>query len=143
PILSRMRRTLHKLWQTLGRGNSPTTAAYLEAFRRYRPGAVLAEYGPMGVAVSPACKHADTPLIVHFHGFDASVHTVLQENAQKYPDMFQQASAVIAVSRAMERKLVSLGAAPEKVRYNAYGVDCQQFWGGSPASMGPKFLAVG
>jgi glycosyltransferase involved in cell wall biosynthesis len=83
------------------------------------------------------------PLIVHFHGFDASVHSVLEEHQKTYPLMFQQASAIIAVSRAMERKLITLGAPPERVHYNPYGINCNDFLGADPSSAPPAFLSVG
>jgi colanic acid/amylovoran biosynthesis glycosyltransferase len=120
-----------------------TTTAYLKAFNTYQASAVLAEYGPTGVRTKDACVRLGLPLIVHFHGFDASVYEVLEENAESYPVMFQQASAVIAVSKAMQAKLISLGAPPEKVHYNPYGIDCERFYGARPDFADPVFLAVG
>ena len=73
-----------------------------------------------------ATERAGIPLIVHFHGYDASVNSVLEEHRETYPRMFGVASAIIAVSRAMQRKLIELGA-PEKVHYNPYGVDGDRF----------------
>lgn len=124
----------------VGREN---TASYLKAFRRHRVAAVLAEYGETGVLVAEACRRAGVPLVVHFHGYDASVRSVLEENAETYPAMFRQAAAVVAVSRAMRAKLISLGAPPEKVFYNPYGVDCALFAGAEPAAAPPLFVAVG
>jgi glycosyltransferase involved in cell wall biosynthesis len=120
-----------------------TTASYIAAFRRSRPDVVLAEYGTTGVSTMSACRQLRIPLIVHFHGYDASVHSVLAENAATYPVMFQTAAAVIAVSRAMERKLISLGASPEKLHYNPYGINCNDFSGADPSSAPPVFLSVG
>jgi glycosyltransferase involved in cell wall biosynthesis len=115
----------------------------MAAFRRSRPDVVLAEYGTTGVSTMDACLQMDIPLVVHFHGYDASVHSVLEENADTYPVMFRVAAAIIAVSRAMERKLISLGAPPEKVHYNPYGINCNNFGGADPSSAQPVFLAVG
>jgi glycosyltransferase involved in cell wall biosynthesis len=120
-----------------------TTAAYLAAFRRTRPDAVLAEYGTTGVSVMEACRQLGIPLIVHFHGYDASVRSILDEHSETYPIMFQQAAAIVAVSHAMERKLISLGATPEKVHYNPYGINCRDFGGADPSSAPPVFLGVG
>lgn len=120
-----------------------TTAAYVKAFRRHRAAAVLAEYGTTGVLVMEACRKLEIPLVVHFHGYDASVRDVLEENAETYPVMFKQAAAIIAVSRAMQRKLISLGAPAEKVFYNPCGVDCTEFDASDPASAPPVFLSVG
>jgi len=119
------------------------TSAYLKVFRRARPQAVLAEFGQSGVAVLEACRRMDVPLIVHFHGADISKHEVLRTYADAYPALFREARAIVAVSRAMQQRLISLGARPEKVHCNPYGVDCRVFSSASPASAGPVFLAVG
>lgn len=120
-----------------------TTAAYLKAFRDQKIDAVLAEYGETGVQVMGAIEQSGIPLIVHFHGYDASVNSVLEENKETYPRMFGIASGSIAVSRAMQRKLISLGAPEHKVHYNPYGVDCDRFAGADPAKAPPLFIAVG
>jgi glycosyltransferase involved in cell wall biosynthesis len=57
--------------------------------------------------------------------------------------MFREAAAIIAVSRAMQRKLVRLGAPLEKVHYNPCGIDCEEFEAGDPSAQPPIFLAVG
>jgi glycosyltransferase involved in cell wall biosynthesis len=119
------------------------TAAFLEAFRRHRPAAVLAEYGESGVAVLSACRRADVPLVVHFHGYDASLHECLRRMAGPYREMFRDAAAVIAVSQPMREQLIALGAPPEKVHWSPYGVDCTRFGGAAPEVAGPVFLAVG
>jgi glycosyltransferase involved in cell wall biosynthesis len=119
------------------------TAAYLKLFRERKIEAALAEYGEMGVQVMDATQRAGIPLIVHFHGYDASVTSVLEEHRETYPRMFSLASAIIAVSRAMQRKLVQLGAPEEKVHYNPYGVDCDRFRGADPGAAPPLFVAVG
>ena len=144
PILSWTRRALHKAWRVvLGTPTDSATLAYEKVFRRYRPCAVLAEYGTMGVAALAACRNAGMPLIVHFHGFDASVREILAENAKAYSVMFHEAAGLIAVSRAMRQKLIALGAPPDKVHYNPYGVDCREFIGADPAKAPVSFIAVG
>jgi glycosyltransferase involved in cell wall biosynthesis len=123
--------------------NTEVTSAYVRAFAQNEVAAVLAEYGETGVQVMAACQRMKLPLVVHFHGYDASVHAVLEQQREAYQAMFEQAAAIIAVSRSMERKLVSLGAAPEKVHYNPCGIDCTMFAGASPAAAPPLFIAVG
>ena len=147
PVLSQTlpSRALRKLGRMLTRRpwSWETTAALLAVFRRYRPQAVLAEYGTTGVRAMEACRLRRIPLIVHFHGFDASKKSYLEEYREAYCRLFQEAAAIVAVSQAMRRKLISLGAAPEKVRYCPYGVDCEQFGGATPSDRLPVFLAVG
>jgi glycosyltransferase involved in cell wall biosynthesis len=145
PVLSRPSRIAHKAWRVVTRNGiqRETTAAYVAAFRRHHVNAVLAEYGTTGVLAVEACRTVGIPLIVHFHGFDASVRSVLQENAEAYRLMFRHAAGIIAPSRAMLDRLVSLGAPAEKVHHIPYGVDCQKFRGSSPAAAPPVFLSVG
>lgn len=137
--------TYYKTWRMLtGAGlERETTAAYLKVFRKRKIDAVLAEYGETGVQVMDAAVRAHLPLIVHFHGYDASVESVLEEHRETYPRMFKVASAIIVVSRAMQRKLIELGAQEEKVHYNPYGVDCDRFGGADPESAETLFIAVG
>ena len=105
--------------------------------------AVLAEYGPTGVAVMEACRKAQIPLIIHFHGFDAHYKPVVEEYKSYYQKMFLYAGALIVVSRKMERELLRLGAPREKVHYNVYGVDTDLFREGNPDKNTPTFLAIG
>jgi glycosyltransferase involved in cell wall biosynthesis len=145
PVLSVPSRVLHKAWRMLFRTGieREVTAAYMKVFKDHRADAVLAEYGATGVWVGPACRRLGIPLVVHFHGFDASVRSLLEEHVDTYPAMFRSAAAIVAVSQAMRTKLVSLGAPDAKVHYNPCGVDCHTFAGGSPADAPPIVLAVG
>src|SRR6266567_2346215 len=98
PVLSWPRVAFHKAWRIISRTGLEweTTAAYLKVFRQYKVEAVLAEYGETGVLVAEACRRARIPLIVHFHGYDASVKSVLEEHAKTYPAMFKVATAIVA-----------------------------------------------
>jgi glycosyltransferase involved in cell wall biosynthesis len=118
------------------------TAGYLKAFRNARPDVVLAEWGPVAMRCMEACAIARVPLVAHFHGYDTSVRKVLTEYGG-YRDLFPRAAALVAVSHAMERKLIELGAPPEKVHYNPYGVDTAAFVPGRPDLAPPVFVAVG
>jgi glycosyltransferase involved in cell wall biosynthesis len=144
-VLSMAERLVYKTWRTVsGAGlEQETTAAYCRVLRRHRAKAVLAEYGPTGVRVMAACRRLKVPLIVHFHGFDASLRTILDEFGDRYPAMFSQAASIIAVSQAMRRKLIAMGAPPGKVEYNPCGVDCSQFAGAAPSGAAPIFVSVG
>jgi colanic acid/amylovoran biosynthesis glycosyltransferase len=119
------------------------TLGLANLFRKNRVNAVLAEYGPTGVAVMEACRLAAIPLIVHFHGCDASAHRTLSNYGEGYRRMFCKAAAIIAVSRDMEAALLALGAPREKLHYSPYGIDCFFFKQTQPAQQPPHFLAVG
>jgi glycosyltransferase involved in cell wall biosynthesis len=120
-----------------------TTRSFRAAFRRTRPAVVLAEYGITGAYVAEACRLTGLPLVVHFHGYDASMRQVLETHRAAYREMFRSAAAVVAVSRAMEGRLLALGAAREVLHYNPCGVDVSMFGGAIPAGSPPTFIAVG
>jgi len=105
--------------------------------------AVLAEYGHMGVTVRKTCQQLGIPLIVHFHGYDAYDYNILNNQGKDYPLLFQQAVAIVAVSKDMQQQLIQLGAPEEKVYYNPYGVDLDLFKIAQPDQNPPLFLAVG
>lgn len=110
--------------------------------RTERPQVVLAEYGNMGAEILPSCEAAGVPLVVHFHGFDAHRDDYV-ERYGRYEAMFRYASALVVVSRAMEARLLELGAPREKVIYNCYGIDVDRFVPGRPDLAPPHFLAIG
>lgn len=101
---------------------SPSDIDLTTAFLREKKiDVVLAEYGTTAAQIMPACQRAKVPLVVHFHGFDASRYDTLQIYADSYREMFQYASTVISVSEAMSLALVRLGCPREKIEKNPYG----------------------
>lgn len=146
PVLS------DRLWPRLGRKaarmlqgrgwDEEITRAYVHAFDR-RPAAVLAEFGPTAVRLVEPCRRAGLPLIAHFHGYDTSVRSVLDEHHRGYQAVFRDAAAIIAVSRSMRTTLIAMGAPEARVHYCPYGVDCNVFHPGDPAAAPPTILAVG
>lgn len=122
---------------------SNSEIAYQAVFRRSNADAVLAEYGMTGVNVMRVCRRNRTPLIVHFHGYDASRKDILDRYSDLYRELFLQAAAIVAVSDVMRQQLISLGAPPDKVFYNPYGVDCTKFEQSDPSSSAAVLLSVG
>jgi glycosyltransferase involved in cell wall biosynthesis len=116
--------------------------AWETAIRGADADVILAEYGTTGALIAAACERLHIPLVVHFHGFDATRVDVL-DRTDRYRWMFPRAAAVVAVSRAMEYQLLNLGCPREKLVYNPYGIDCEKFKGAAPATAEPRFLAVG
>lgn len=78
---------------------------------------VLAEFGSMAVSVLPVCRRLGIPLICIHHGYDIHHKETLEKNLQAYREMWSYASVIIAVSREIEERIISLGAASEKTRY--------------------------
>lgn len=123
--------------------DSEVTNAYVVGFERLKCDVVLAQYGPTGVAVMDACERVGIPFVVHFHGFDTSRHDLINDFREKYSVMFERASAVVAVSIPMYKKLVDLGAPPDRIYVNHYGVDVKKFIPSEIELTFPLFLAVG
>ena len=82
---------------------------------------VLAEYGTAGSFITPICKNLDIPLLVHFHGFDASREDILNTFKKGYQLMFSYAIKIIVVSHAMKQALVGQGCPETKLLINTYG----------------------
>lgn len=119
------------------------TDALRDAIKQSAADVVLAQYGPTGVRALPACREAGVPLVVHFHGYDATRVTTLERFGDDYRAMFQYADAIIAVSKAMREQLTCLGCPPEKLYLNPYGTDTSRFQGADPNIASPRFIAVG
>lgn len=119
------------------------TTAYINALKKSRADVVLAEYGPSAVKVLDACRELQLPLVVHFHGYDATEYKVLEKHRQTYQEVFDYAAGIVAVSNPMRDQLISLGALASKVHVNPCGVDCRDFMESRSERARPTFLAVG
>lgn len=120
---------------------------YTELFARHLAAehydAVLAEYGTLGMRACAACSQANIPCVVHFHGHDASNKNTLKRHAEAYQKMFRQADRFIAVSQVMRRRLIDMGAPPQRCFVNPCGVAIPDGNPGTPETSEPVFLAVG
>lgn len=96
---------------------------FYKSLKKQRIDCVLAEYGLTGACVMKVCRKLNIPLVIHFHGYDASKNEIIEQYKDSYAEMFEYASAVIVVSKVMENKILSLGCPAEKVVYNTYGPD--------------------
>ena len=113
----------------------------LNSLRKNQIDVVLAEYGTHAHFILPFIKKSALPLVVHFHGFDASVRAVV-ESHKNYKEVFQYASKVIAVSRKMEQMLLEMGCPHEKLVYNVNGPQ-PEFLEVVPIFSKKQFIAIG
>jgi glycosyltransferase involved in cell wall biosynthesis len=88
---------------------------------------VFAEYGMVGASVTEACKLANVPLIIHFHGADVYHQDTIEKYRKLYQDAFNYGSAFIAVSVEMARDLEQMGAPADKIYTASCGVDTKLF----------------
>lgn len=137
------RRYLYKLQRRFF--NRPHTWYYnqflRDSFIKNKINVVLAEYGPTAQIYLPLIKKMKLPLIVHFHGYDASIYSVIERH-NSYKEIFAYASAVVVVSKKMYKDLHDLGCPEKKLIYNAYGPQ-EDFFNLKPSFSHQQFLAVG
>lgn len=115
--------------------------ALIDSFKNNNIDLVFAEYGGTGERMIPVCEALGLPLIVHFHGFDATRSDQLQINRQ-YKGIFKYASYIVCVSKKMEQDLLLLGCPREKLIYNVYGPR-DEFFEVEPRYSKQQFIALG
>lgn len=128
-------------WEDLPEESDPETTL-INSWNKQNVKAVLAEYGPAGVEVMHACRKANIPLVVHFHGFDAYREDALNHYGEQYKGLFQLAAKIIVVSSDMKSQLLSLGCPEEKLEKITYGVNTDVF-APAPSTSRENFIACG
>ena len=107
------------------------------------PDVVLAEFAPVGMCVMDACRRHALPLVVHFHGYDASALLRLPSYRRRLPKLFKTAAAVVVVSNHMRTTLLGLGCPPAKLHVIPCGAPVEEFRPSGAVSRQPcKFTAV-
>ena len=117
-------------------------SALEKSFKENKIDVVLAQYGPAGVAVLSICKLLDIPLIVHFHGYDASVYDLINRNQNNYSQLFNYAKSIFAVSKVMSKKLVEMGCNPAKIATQPCAPN-DSFFTIVPDFSKPRFIGIG
>jgi colanic acid/amylovoran biosynthesis glycosyltransferase len=87
---------------------------------------IHAHYGQNGLAILPYARKYNIPLIITFHGYDASRAINSQKYLSDVKNMFEYASAVVIVSPHMIDNL-NLEPYSEKVHIIPCGVDADVF----------------
>ncbi len=124
-------------------GWTPRQAELCRRLRRAGASAVLANYGPLGVEAHRVCRATGLPFVVHFHGYDAHMTSVLRRDSGAYRSMAKDARAVVAVSQRMVESLSSVGVPREKIQLVRYGVDAPLFEREKTLPIDPLFLVIG
>lgn len=119
------------------------TSALTSYLKQEKIDVVLAEYGMVGASVTEACKAANVPLVIHYHGADVHHKPTVAAYFDLYQDAFKYASAFIAVSGDMVGALIKLGAPAEKIIKASCGVDTDRFPLLDISKSGRSFLSVG
>lgn len=87
-----------------------------------RPDVVMAHYGESGVVCAPACEAARVPLVVSFHGADASRTPRRPVWQARYRRLFGRAALVTTPSTYLRDRLIELGCPVDKARVQRNGI---------------------
>jgi colanic acid/amylovoran biosynthesis glycosyltransferase len=105
----------------------PNTASVIgKILAKHKIEILFVHFGTWGTSWLPIAKKARLPLIVSFHGYDASLSLKEKYYSGKLPELFAYASGIIISSPHM---IDSLGLQPwmSKVHLIPYGVDPEEF----------------
>ncbi len=91
-------------------------------FADIRPDVILANYGHGGVQVAPVADALGIPLMVSFHGADASRRARKPEWQARYRSLFKTAALATGPSAYVVERLVSLGCPADRARVLHYGI---------------------
>lgn len=149
---------------TVLRGDGPVGAIREFIFREfgYAPGLrrqlarfeaslIHAHFGPDAVCALPLARDLGLPLIVTFHGYDATTtdeaarvsHHLHRLYLRRRGRLQREGSLFLAVSRFVAGKLAAQGYDPDRVRVHYVGIDSDRFTPGQPGERRPVVLFVG
>ncbi|MFD0991209.1 glycosyltransferase [Mariniflexile jejuense] len=135
---------LHKIIKTfVGRNNFFSNYGVKKYLKNNKIDIVLSNYGISASHMTPVCKALNIPLVVIFHGHDATNKKTLIKYKTKYQRLFKYASFIIVVSEEMKKGLIKNGANPKKIRVVPCGVDTSKFKPQTKTTSEKNFLAVG
>lgn len=118
---------------------------------RLAPALVHAHFGTSGIRALPLARRLGVPLVVTFHGSDATRHdryargSLLRRRQylRRRRTLAHEAALIVAVSDFIKDSLVEKGFPAEKIVVHHIGVDTDYFRLVSPATREPVVLFVG
>jgi colanic acid/amylovoran biosynthesis glycosyltransferase len=130
------------------RTKAPRLRTFLE---QRRPALIHAQFGPDGVEVLPLAKSLNIPLVVSFHGYDATKSDAALRRGNwaermflwKRKQLIDYGSRFIAVSRFVAGRLERSGFPVSRTTTLYVGVDVDRFRPGNPNLVGGSILFVG
>ena len=96
-------------------------------FGKHSVKTVLAEFGPMGCSIMPACKKAQIDLFVYFHGYDATTLARKWMYRHAYRKLGKEVKGIFCASQYLAEKLIDFGMQQNKIHIVAYGIDVNKF----------------
>ena len=115
-------------------------ASWASAIREMDARLIHAHFGPSGIEILPVAEKTHTPLVVTFHGYDASM---LLRNSRYRRDLERlfRSAYVITVSRRMARQLEQYGARNDRMWHHYIGIPVDEFVGAPRRPIDEKITA--
>lgn len=104
----------------------PQTERFAEIARRHDVKLIYAHFGTAGMMALPLARLLDVPLLVLFHGYDASRSLRFSAYRKQLQPLFEYAD-VLAVSRYFADRLIEHGADPDRTGVFHCGVPVDRF----------------
>lgn len=119
--------------------------------RDLHPALIHAHFGPDGVTALPLARSLRLPLLVTFHGYDATVRDDYARRSfynhrlylRRRETLKREAKLFIAVSQFIRRKLLEQGFPSDKIVVHYIGVDTEAFQPDPAVRREPIVLFVG
>lgn len=112
-------------WRLLGKLSKKEkldiTKGLQKSFANNKVTSILIEYGNFAAELLPYLDFFKGKIVVHFHGYDASVYKVLEDYKERYLHLFNRVDKLVVVSERMKSMMVEMGAPLSKVELNTYG----------------------
>ena len=131
--------SLIRLWRGLYKFGGMIHPRWVKGLKQLRPTLVHAHFGSDGGVVFPLCQQLAIPLVVTFHGYDATWDTPAWTTVRTQGEFFRAlllhkrdramlvADRLIAVSQFIRDQLLLRGGVADKIVVHYIGIDRQVF----------------
>ncbi|MEA5462450.1 glycosyltransferase [Leptothoe sp. PORK10 BA2] len=128
-----------RLWKVGYKFGGISPPQWIRLLQQQQPTLVHAHFGSDGGMVQPLCQRLNIPLVVTFHGYDATWDTPAWGTVRGKGDFFRalllrkrdlalgKADRLVAVSQFIRSQLLLRGAAADKILVHYIGIDRQRF----------------
>ncbi|WNR43767.1 glycosyltransferase [Paenibacillus roseipurpureus] len=122
---------------------------FMNKIARLKPSLIHAHFGFGGALALPLVKYLDVPLVVTFHGFDATVKDEFANfyshklYIRKRKELQRQGTLFIAVSDFIKRKMIEQGFPEERIVRHYIGINLASFTPDEQVKRKPIVLFVG
>lgn len=124
---------------------------FYQQLHQLEPFLIHAHFGVCGTLALPIARALKIPLIVTFHGFDASMTDEYARRdslstrvyLQRREQLKQETHLFIAVSHFIKSRLVQQGFPEDRIKVHHIGIDTEKFRSDSSVVRQPKVLFVG